>query len=341
MDISRTVLLASLTTFRIGGNASFFTTIKSHGDLFDVFNFIDKEHIPFLILGGGSNVLVSDQGFSGIVIQIQNKGVIFEKQGDHVFVKAQAGEVWDELVSLCVSKDLWGIENLSYIPGTVGAAPVQNIGAYGVELKDVLESVSVFDTQERKIKILSSDECELGYRDSIFKKSNRFIVLEVVLRLSTIPKPNISYKDVQFFFEKNKNNNPTLQEIRNAVIEIRKNKLPDWHTIGTAGSFFKNPIISKIHYEELLKKYPELPCFVVDSSQVKIPLAWILDKVCGLKGFREGSVGLYEKQPLALVNFGNAKSEDVKCFAEKISNRVKEKTNIDIEWEVQYVENRI
>ncbi|MFM2357832.1 MAG: hypothetical protein RJA61_569 [Candidatus Parcubacteria bacterium] len=337
MKIQRNIPLASLTTFRVGGEALFFTEVNSLDDLKEAVAFGLKEKIPLFVLGGGSNILVNDQGFAGLVVKIYIKGISYEQKGNDVFVTSKAGELWDDLVSFCVSKGFWGIENLSFIPGTVGAAPVQNIGAYGVELKDILEKVFVFDKKDSSFKYLSLLECDFAYRDSIFKKENRYIVVEVILKLSLVPQPKLTYKDIQVFFEKHKEENPNIMRIREVVVEIRKNKLPDWHSLGTAGSFFKNPIINRDHHLRLLEKYPTLPAFEVDALHVKIPLAWILDKVCGLKGFREGYVGLYEHQPLALVNFGGATSTDIENFAEKISKIVKEKTNIEIEWEVQKI----
>lgn len=341
MNIQEHIPLAPFATFRIGGEARFFAEVQSLQELKQAIVYAKENNLPIFILGGGSNLLISDEGFNGLVIKISMQGMERREEGDFVFVTAGAGILWDDLVLQTVTDGLWGLENLSYIPGTVGAAPVQNIGAYGSEVKDTVHSVFVFDISSGEVKTFSNNECQFGYRDSIFKKpeGKKFVVLEVTFHLSKNSTPNLLYKDLKEFFEQKGNLTPSLSKIREAVIEIRKNKLPDWHTIGTAGSFFKNPIITTERYISLIKKFPTLPSFEVDLQHVKVPLAWILDKICGLKGFREGDVGLYEKQPLAFVNFGSAQAKDVKNLAQKISEIVKEKTDIDIEWEVMEVKN--
>jgi len=338
MLIQKNIPLASFTTFRIGGKVDFFAEVTSIEELEESMLFAKTNNIPFFVLGGGSNVLISDKGFKGLVIKISFKGTSFIEKENDVFVQSGAGEVWDSLVSTAVLKNLWGIENLSAIPGTVGAAPVQNIGAYGGEFQNTFFSLQAFNVQTKEIKEFTKEECLFGYRDSIFKKKNNpYVIISVTLKLSKIPRINILYKDVQTFFLERNTMEPSLQEIRDAVVEIRKNKLPDITKLGTAGSFFKNPIITKDKYGELKKEYPELPFFEVNETHVKIPLAWVLDTVCKLKGFKMGSVGLYEHQPLALVNFGNGNEKEITALAEYVSRKVKEKINVDIEWEVQRI----
>ena len=281
--------------------------------------------------------MINDEGYKGLVIKIDIKGVTGLKVG--------AGENWDDFVSQCVKNGLYGIENLSGIPGTVGASLVQNIGAYGVEVKDVIESVEVFDTETLTTKILSNKDCNFGYRDSIFKKpkGKKYIITYVTFKLKKEGKLNIEYKDVKNYFIE-KGIIPTLQEVRKTILEIRKGKFPDLSKYGTAGSFFKNPIIKKEQYEKLLKEYPSIPHYEIytasggiDELNMKIPLAWILDNVCNIKGIRKGNVGVYEKQPLVLVNWGGATAQEVKKYAEEITILVKQKTGIDIEPEVQYI----
>ncbi len=329
-------LLAKHTTFRIGGPARVFVEVGSIDELREAVLFSQNQKLPIFVLGGGSNLLVSDVGFDGLVLKVNIKGVEFSEPN---LLVAGAGENWDETVAVAVNKNLAGIENLSWIPGNVGAVPVQNIGAYGTEVREVVEWVEVFDPEIMKTRTLSNAQCGFGYRDSYFKteEGKRLIVTRVAMRLTTNGKPNISYKDLVNYFAGKPE--PTISDVRNAVIDIRKKKLPDVAKVGTAGSFFKNPVITEEKYKELCEKYPGIPNFPAASGFKKVPLAWILDKVCGLNGFREGNVGLYETQPLALVNFGNGTSAEIKKLAANIFNEVKNKTGIEIEWEVIPVGN--
>jgi UDP-N-acetylmuramate dehydrogenase len=301
-------------------------------------------------LGEGSNVLFGDRGFDGYVIRPIIKGVDYvenesDMDSETTLVVAGAGEHWDDVVASSVSKNLSGLENMSWIPGSVGAAPVQNIGAYGAEIKEIIEWIEVFDPTTEKVKRLSRAECNFGYRDSFFKttEGKGLVILRVAMRLQKNALPNISYKDLANYFS-TKNESPTISEVRDAVIKIRQSKLPDVHEVGTAGSFFKNPIVSANQFETISKDFPGIPSFPVDAGfgvqkgGRKIPLAWILDKVCGLNDYREGNVGLYKTQPLALVNFGGATTDEIKKFAKKVSDIVREKTGIKIEWEVNLVE---
>lgn len=346
MKITPSVPLSQHTSFRTGGPARFFVEAESVEDIQEAVSRAKTEGLAFLILGEGSNILISDDGFPGYVIVPKILGIEFtstlldnENEGE-VLVVAGAGVRWDDLVAETVSKNLSGLENLSWIPGSVGAAPVQNIGAYGTELKDCVEWVEVFDSEEKLVKIISGPECFFGYRDSLFKSpaGRHLVITRIALRLRKNGTPNISYKDLAQYFSKN---SPTsVSEVREAVIKIRQEKLPDVAKLGTAGSFFKNPIISGAQFVELAQKFPGLPSFPAESSGQgfkKIPLAWVLDKICGLNGFREGNVGLFETQPLALVNYGNATTAEIKNFAQKISDIVKEKTGLEIEWEVNEI----
>jgi len=352
MNILRNELLSKHTTFRTGGVARFFVQAESASDIEEIITRAKSENLPYIILGEGSNTLVNDQGFDGYVVRPNIKGVEFlENDNEYgsgaVLVVAGAGEHWDDVVALAVSKNLSGLENMSWIPGSVGAAPVQNIGAYGAELTSVLEWVEVFDSVAGQVKKLSHDDCHFGYRESIFKtpEGKGFVILRIAMKLQKNGISNISYKDLANYFS-TKSEIPTISEVRDAVIKIRQAKLPDILEVGTAGSFFKNPIVSVDVFNELSEKFPGIPSFSVgtidrsDGSEPlrKIPLAWILDKVCGLNDYREGNVGLYKTQPLALVNFGGATTTEIKNFAKKISEIVREKTGIEIEWEVNFVE---
>lgn len=336
MKILEQVSLAEHTTFKIGGPARFFGTVTNMDELGEALVFAKEKSIPLFVIGGGSNILFPDHGFSGLILKMDIKGFTCKEDGNSVLVSVGAGEPWDETVLQTVIRGLWGLENLSLIPGTVGASPVQNIGAYGVEVKDCIESVTTIDALTGTEKIFSNKECCFGYRTSIFKRSayKKYIITKVTFRLSIKPKPNLAYKDIERFFDEKKITHPTQMDIRNAVIFIRTNKFPNLIEVGTAGSFWKNPIITKELYESLKKKFPLLPLFPVDKNNVKVPLAWILDNICGLKGFSQGSVGLFNKQPLVLTVQKNSRATDVDTFALYISQCVKEKTGISIEREV-------
>ena len=340
MTIERNVSLKELTTFKLGGPARYFCRARSVDDLRGAVEFARKEKLPLAVLGGGSNVLVPDRGFDGLVVKMETLGITFtDRPRGRVLVTAAAGEDWDYLVSLAVNKGLWGVENLSGIPGTVGGAPVQNIGAYGAELKDVVGFVEVFDTQTFKLRKLRKRDCGFSYRHSVFKTplGRKFIITAVGILLNKKGGPHLDYKDLAAFFAGRKRP-PALPEVRRAVLEIRGRKFPDLKTCGTAGSFFKNPLVSKKTYRELLKRFPALPSFPAVAGRVKLPLGWIIERICGLKGARDGKVGTFEKQALVLVNHGGASACDVAIFADKIARSVKEKTGLNPEWEVVRLE---
>lgn len=331
--VRHNVSLAAYTTLHVGGNAEFFVAVTTEKELDEAVCYAQEHDLPITVLGGGSNVLISDEGVSGLVIHNQIEGVSQEVDGIEVKVTAGAGEVLDSLVSWSVSEGYWGLENLSHIPGSVGATPIQNVGAYGVEVKDVITAVKVYDTHLRKFVIFTNEECQFGYRDSYFKHEgkDRYIVSAVTYTLSTEKKPQLAYKDLTNRFS---DAEPTLQDIRDAVIEIRSKKFPDWTQVGTAGSFFKNPILSKVQFDALQSRYPEMPSYVVDEHHVKIPLAWILDKVLGLRGEGQGSVGQYEGQALVLINNGAATADTIVTYAQQIVQKVYEVTGIEVQWEV-------
>ncbi len=340
MEIQKKVPLKPFTTFKIGGEARFFCRVKNTDELLEALIFARKEKVPFLILGSGSNILLSDDGFPGLVIKMEITGIKYQKKEKSVEVSVGAGENWDAFVAETVEKNLHGLENLSGIPGTVGAAPVQNIGAYGVEVKDFISWVEVFDTKELKTRHLSKEQCEFEYRSSIFKtpKGKHFAITRVGFLLHTKPNLKLHYRDVAEHFNRKNIAKPSIYEVREAILFIRSGKFPDLNVVGTAGSFFKNPILSKKRFDALIKMYPDMPFFPESYGRVKVPLGWILEHVVGVKGKREGDVASFEKQALVLVNFGNARSHEVYNFARNIEREVKEKTGIDVEWEVQWVE---
>ncbi len=338
MKIQENVPIAPYTTFRIGGPARFFCTVSSEDELVEAVRFAKEKSLRFIVLGGGSNVLFSDQGFSGLIIKNEIMGKTFTDDGTlYSVIDANAGEDWEEFVAETVEKDLFGIENLSSIPGKVGAAPVQNIGAYGAEVGNVIESLRVLDTKTMKFIDLSFVDCKFSYRDSIFKhEKGRYIVTKVRFRLCKQGDVNIEYKELGKYFIDKHISKPSLKEVRNAVIEIRKNKLPDWKVWRTAGSFFKNPIITGDKFAELKKIYPDLPGYTEPDGRIKVSLGWILDKVCDAKGLTIGNVSTYEKQALVLVAKPGATASEVVAFSNELMHRVKEKTGIEIEGEVDW-----
>ncbi|MFA6050259.1 MAG: UDP-N-acetylmuramate dehydrogenase [Candidatus Paceibacterota bacterium] len=334
LHIEEKVPLSGLSTFKVGGEAHFVLHIESEGQIKGALQFAEEKNLPVLVLGGGSNMLFSDNDFSGVVLKLEIMGKEVMEEDEKVLVKAGAGEEWDAFVAWTVGHGYFGLENLSGIPGTVGAAPIQNIGAYGVEAKDYIESVVVFDMKEGKVKTLSNIECGFGYRTSVFKKESgkNFIVTSVTFSLSKVPDVKISYKDLSRFFEGREDISSI--DVRNAVIEIRRSKFPDLKTSGTAGSFWKNIITDSANAERLLLEYPDMPVYDAPEGKKKISTAYILDKVCGLKDFREGNVGLFTKQSLVVTNYGGASSSEIRNFIAKVKSIVEEKTGIFLEEEV-------
>lgn len=333
-------LLAPLTTMRVGGPARFFLRVKSLDDLKKGILFAKEKNLPFFILGGGSNILVGDKGFHGVVLKMDTTGVSFEDAPlGKVFVTVSAGENWDNFVEKTVTKGLHGVENLSFIPGTVGAAPIQNIGAYGMEAGNAVAWVEVLDTKKMQILRLTREECGFAYRDSIFKRDEGkpLVVLRVAFLLESDGSPVVSYKDVDVHMKEYSIKNPTLKNVREALYSIRKKKFPDIRKMGTAGSFFKNPILSKTEAERLVGLFPDLPCFPTNDGGVKISLAWLLDHGLSWKGVRDDTVGVFENHSLVIVHFGEGTAENIKMFTSNIQKDVKEKTGISIEPEVSFV----
>ena len=314
------VPLAPYTTLGVGGPAQFFVEVENIAMLHEVTEWAQAEGLPITILGGGSNVLVSEEGVRGVVIRYTAHQITFEKNKDTTRVTADAGVMLDALIETVVAKELWGLENLSHIPGSVGAVPVQNVGAYGVEGKDVVDSVTVYDLSTHTVRVLTNTACQFAYRDSIFKHEEgaALVIVSVVFTVHAKRAPRLTYKDITEYF--GSHTEPTLREIRDAIIAIRTAKLPDWHTVGTAGSFFKNPIVTKETYERLHTQYPELPGFPETDGPVKISLGWVLDKVSGIKEYREGNVGLYEKQALVLTCTNEATAREVNSFVAESSH---------------------
>lgn len=335
MKIQENIKLSDYTTLKTGGTAKYFIEVETQEDLENAVKFSKEKNLHFFIIGEGSDILVSDKDFDVVIIKLNNKEIVF----DNEIVTCGAGVIWDDLVELCVSKNLAGIECLSAIPGTVGAAPVQNIGAYGQELKNSLQTVTVYKTDEEKFITLTNGECQFAYRESIFKNpkfKNKYIIFKITLKLAKDAPPNISYQSLKDYLLKNNLNTPDLLSVRNAVIEIRKNKLPNPKLIGNAGSFFKNPLVAKSKADSLRKKFPDLVAFESDG-RVKIPAGWLIEK-CGWKGKTIGEVGIFENNALVLTNpHGKAQALEIKDLADKIKDSVYEKFKIKLEQEVQDV----
>ncbi|RUR06818.1 UDP-N-acetylmuramate dehydrogenase [Legionella sp. km772] len=284
----------------------------------------------FFVLGGGSNLIVPPL-YQGLVIHNRLRGISIQDRGHERVVTAMAGENWDDFVSYCTNHEAFGLENLSLIPGTVGASPIQNIGAYGVEVKDFIEEVLVYDLQSAQLIRLSNEECKFNYRTSFLKNNSRYIVISVSFSLLSEPNLNLSYGDVAQRMASLASSAP--QDLRAVIIAIRQSKLPDPHELGNAGSFFHNPILPKQKVQELLLKYPNLPLFpTTDPNYIKISAGWLIDNL-GLKGARKGNIGVYPKQALVLVNYGNACQAELLEFAHWIQVQIKEcyDLNLNIE----------
>lgn len=331
--IEETFSLKSFNTFGIQSYAKIFAEATTLDDLKSVIGVFRDNPLPKLVLGGGSNLLFT-KDFDGIVLYPNLHGIeLVRHSAESTWLRAYAGENWDKFVEFCVSKNLGGIENLSFIPGNVGACPIQNIGAYGVEAKEVIESVEVLDIQTGEKQIFSNEDCQFGYRDSIFKHEakNKYVIISVVFKLRNQPAIFLHYKDVM---EELKNlSEVSVANVRRAIINIRRRKLPDPAEFGNAGSFFKNPIISTNLFQTIKEEFSDAPSFVVDKEFVKIPAAWLIE-TCGWKGIREGNVGTHEIQPLVIINYDNATGTEIVRLAEKINKSVSQRFGIDLEMEV-------
>ena len=287
-----------------------------------------------LIVGRGSNLLPVDD-FHGIVLRSGITGIHTKEDGNNVMVTCGSGETMDKVIEWCIGKGYYGMENLSLIPGDVGASAVQNIGAYGVEVKDVISSLRAFDLETQDIVEISNDQCHYAYRSSIFKNEwkNRFIILDVTYSLSKIFNPILNYGNISSAMQTRGTKDVSAQLLRQTIIDIRRAKLPDWEVEGNAGSFFMNPIVSKEKYEALIKQFPEMPHYNVDSEHEKIPAGWLIDQ-CGWKGRSIGRAGVHHNQALVLVNRGGATGKEIVLLAEQVQRDVKEKFGIDIHPEV-------
>jgi UDP-N-acetylmuramate dehydrogenase len=331
MEIKR-VLLKEYSSLRVGGEGDL-VVVRSIKELVRAVMFGKKEGKVVCPLGEGTNTYFGENLSQYLFIKNEIKGISFDEQGDFVFLTVGAGEKWDDIVSFSVEKELWGIENLSFIPGTVGAAPVQNIGAYGSELKDVLVSLSAYDTKTSNTVEIANDACAFGYRESFFKQEKRYIIMSLTLKLSRDAKPILTYKPLDSLVGKE---NLKVGDVRALVIATRQAKLPDYKEYPNAGSFFKNPIVTGEQGKALLAKYPAIP-LIPHTEGYKIPSAWLIEHIAHMKGVRVGDVGMWPNQPLVLVNYGDAQVIDISIFTESITEKIKEKTGIFVEREVNFI----
>ena len=292
-----------------------------------------------LILSGGNNILFQNEVFDGLVIYINTKGIeIIKEGGNEVVVRAQAGEDWPDFVRFCVGKGWHGVENLAHIPGKVGAAPVQNIGAYGMELKDSFAQCEAMDLVTGETKVFTKEEYRFGYRESVFKGElkGRYVITSVDFLLKKDAPLNLEYGNIKAYLEENGIPRPTLQQLHDVICTIRDAKLPDVKQIGSAGSFFKNPVIERAQFETLLKEYPTMPHYDEPNGKVKVPAGWLIEQA-GWKGWRDEHVGVYDKQALVLVHYGGGKGQDIVQLAHRIQESVEEKFGIRISPEVNFV----
>ncbi|MEO1258353.1 MAG: UDP-N-acetylmuramate dehydrogenase [Bacteroidota bacterium] len=328
MVIKHYYSLRKLNTFGLDVNAEKFAEFHSEADLQSLLNAGIR---PIRILGGGSNLLLTEN-LTGLIIKNEIKGIkiIAETEGE-IIVSIGGGEVWHELVLWALENNYGGLENLSLIPGSVGAAPIQNIGAYGVELKDIFQRLEAVSVDSGKIKTFDKEACQFGYRMSIFKNElkGKYVITRVHLRLTKKHEINIEYGAIRNILTSKKIINPTIQDVSEAVIEIRQSKLPDPEEIGNSGSFFKNPVISKGQFQRLEKENPEVVYYKLENDQYKIPAGWLIEKA-GWKGKRMGGAGCHEKQALVLVNHGNATGTEIRNLANKIQYDVMEKFGVGL-----------
>lgn len=334
MDVQHNISLQKFNTFGIDVKAKDFISANSLTELKSILQL--KKYPNKLILGGGSNLLLT-KDIDALVIHINLKGItVVEEDKKHAFIKANAGENWHEFVLWCLDKDFGGIENLSLIPGNVGTSPIQNIGAYGVELKDNFVSCEALNLDTLKIEIFTNKACNFGYRNSIFKNEakGKYIIINVTFKLT---KNNhalrTNYGAIQLELEAMQINEPSIQDVSKAVIAIRQSKLPDPKTIGNSGSFFKNPIITITAFEKLQLNFPDIPCYPVSKTKVKVPAGWLIE-TAGFKGKTFGNYGVHKKQALVLVNYGGAKGEDILALSKLIQTTIYRIFNILIEAEV-------
>ena len=334
MLIEENKSLKQYTTFGCNEIGRYFSIIKTTDSLMEAMAWCKEKQLPFLVIGTGSNILFT-KAFEGLIIKMEINGIKKTNEtATAIFLNVGAGENWHHFVSYCVQKGWGGIENLSLIPGTVGASPIQNIGAYGVEVQETIQSVTAYDTSTHSWITLSNQECAFGYRDSLFKKEkNRYIITNVQFVLKKQPQLRIEYGSIKEILHEKGVKNPSLADLSNAIIKIRTSKLPDPTKLGNAGSFFKNPTLSKTNFEKLKLKFPELIAYPISDDTYKLAAGWLIE-YCGWKGVTKGNVGCFDKQSLVIVNYGQASGKEIYDFSEEIIQSVLSKFDVELEREV-------
>lgn len=333
------VNLRPYNSFGFDAIAKYFVEINTIDDLQTLIQSGVLQKHKTLILSGGNNILFQKDAFDGLVVYMNTKGIeILREDGNEVVVRAQAGEDWPEFVRFCVSKGWHGVENLAYIPGKIGAAPIQNIGAYGMELKDSFLQCEAMDLSTGKSKVFTKEDCHFGYRESIFKRElkGQYVITSVDFLLKKNAPLHLEYGNIRSYLEQNGIENPSLQQLHDAICAIRDAKLPDVKQIGSAGSFFKNPVISIEQFEDLRQQYPNIPHYPDTEGMVKVPAGWLIEQA-GWKGWRNEHVGVYNKQALVLVHYGGGKGQDIVELAHKIQDSVEKKFGIRISPEVNFI----
>jgi UDP-N-acetylmuramate dehydrogenase len=336
MDIRHNISLRSYNSFGIDVSARSFAAFTSVDELVELVssNTIRAKE-PLLILGGGSNILLTGN-IDGWVLKNDLAGIkLLKEDENHYYVNAQAGENWHGFVQYCISQQYAGVENLSLIPGNVGASPMQNIGAYGVEIKDIFQELRAYDLLEKNIRHFGLADCGFGYRESVFKNrfKGRYVILDVTYRLNKKPDFQTSYGAIAQELERMGIEELSIQAVSKAVINIRSSKLPDPKQVGNAGSFFKNPVISSNQYTLLQQQYPAIPGYAAGEGQTKVAAGWLIEQ-CGWKGYRKGDAGCYEKQALVLVNYGKASGQEILELSQHIIDSVNDRFGINLEREV-------
>lgn len=338
MLISTNISLKHYNTFGIDASAKYFTSVQSIENIRELLESNEYKSNQRLILGGGSNLLLT-KNVDALVIKNDLKGIeIVKETADSVFVKCAGGEVWHEFVMWCIAKNYGGLENLSLIPGCTGASPMQNIGAYGVEIKDTFYELDAIHTETGEIKTFSKSECEFGYRESVFKRKlrNQFIITSVTFQLSKKPSFHIEYGAIKQELEAMKISDLSIKAISQAVINIRSSKLPNPKEIGNAGSFFKNPEVSNDVFQKLKSEFPTLVAYPLENSNYKLAAGWLIEQ-SGLKGYRVGDAGVHKLQALVLVNYGKATGSEIYDLSTHVLQTVKDKFDVDLEREVNII----
>jgi UDP-N-acetylmuramate dehydrogenase len=333
MPTQKNVSLLPFNSFHLEANAAELVSVKSIDELKNMLDYPGSA--PLLVLGGGSNILLT-RNVEGLVLKIAIGGIDEVKEDNtHIYVRAGAGENWHEFVQYTMKRNWGGLENLSLIPGNVGATPIQNIGAYGVELKDVFYELEAYDRRGKKVYTFGVNDCQFGYRDSIFKSAEkgRYIILNVTFILNKVPVLKTSYGAIREELKKMGVQSPTIRDISEAVIKIRRSKLPDPSDIGNAGSFFKNPVVDQKLFLSISAKYPDMPAYPHEDQSVKLAAGWLIEQ-CGWKGYRKGDAGVHKDQALVLVNYGKATGKEIFELSEKVAASVQKKFGIVLEREV-------